>query len=67
MFRNTLKFDKKPELGFLGDSSELKEVNYQRSVRYLYFALLVFRKNEPIGRAGVLLKDDFSKFSANYQ
>lgn len=38
-------------------SGRLVEVNYQGGSRYSYAPLLVLRKNQPLGRAGCLLRD----------
>lgn len=38
-------------------NGKLQEVDYQGGSRYSYSPLLVFRKNEPLGRAGELLKE----------
>lgn len=38
-------------------NGQLQEVDYQGGSRYSYSPLLVFRKNEPLGRAGEMLKE----------
>ncbi|SIS55431.1 LysR family transcriptional regulator [Neptunomonas antarctica] len=42
-------------------SGALQEVDYQGGSRYSYSPLLVFRKNEPLGRAGTLLQEKLQK------
>jgi DNA-binding transcriptional LysR family regulator len=42
-------------------SGALQEIDYQGGSRYSYSPLLVFRKNEPLGRAGTLLQEKLQK------